>query len=429
MKFVDSIKIKVKAGNGGKGLLSFFQDWQQKKPKADGGNGGKGSDIIFVSSDSINSLIDFKTNQFIHAENGEGGNKNKRNGKNAEPLKIKVPVGSIIFTSDKKNVIFNFSKPNQEFIIVKGGNGGRGNAFFLSNKNKFGKKSESGTLGEYRNIIIELKILADIGLIGLPNAGKSSILKVLTNAKPQIANYEFTTLSPNLGILNKDSKKLVIADLPGIIEGAHMNKGLGNKFLKHSERCKMLIHVVDLNLESIDEFHKKYNLIKNELKKYSEVLYNLPILIVGTKIDIEQAKKIDNQMENIYDEKIFFSISSKEKINIDGLIIKIFEFYEKNKETKTVLEKRLENEYENGFLIEYLPYSEIRLRKIKNGIWELSGQLFDNLLKKNDIDTKEGLEKINDFFEKKEIKECFKIEGLKNKDVVILNNKYFDWRD
>ena len=292
MKFLDQVKIYIKAGNGGDGSPSFRREKFIEFGGPDGGDGGKGGSIILKSEQNLNTLIDFRYQQHHKAQRGENGSGQNRSGKSGKDLILKVPLGTQIFEEDNKTLLYDFTKIGEEFIVASGGKGGLGNTRFKSSTNRAPKKFTKGAIGEEFTIWLQLKTIADIGIIGLPNAGKSSLLAAITNATPKIANYEFTTLNPNLGVVTYDNKEITIADIPGLIEGAHEGTGLGTKFLKHIERCKSILHLIDITNENLN---KSYNQVKNELKNYSSQLIKKKELIILNKIDLmneETTKKI-----------------------------------------------------------------------------------------------------------------------------------------
>ena len=269
MKFLDQVKIYIKAGNGGDGSPSFRREKFIEFGGPDGGDGGKGGSIILKAEQNLNTLIDFRYQQHHKAQRGENGAGQNRTGKGGLDLVLKVPLGTQVFEEDNKTLIYDFTKIGEEFVAANGGKGGLGNTRFKSSTNRAPRKYTKGSIGEEFIIWLQLKTIADIGIIGLPNAGKSSLLAAITNANPKIANYEFTTLNPNLGVASYDNKEITIADIPGLIEGANEGTGLGTKFLKHIERCKSLLHLIDItNVNLI----KAYNQVKNELQNYSEEL-------------------------------------------------------------------------------------------------------------------------------------------------------------
>ena len=291
MKFLDQVKIYIKAGNGGDGSPSFRREKFIEYGGPDGGDGGKGGSVILKAEQNLNTLIDFRYQQHHKAKRGENGAGQNRTGKSGEDLILKVPLGTQVFEEDNKTLIYDFTKISEEFIAAVGGKGGLGNTRFKSSTNRAPRKFTKGTQGEDFTIWLQLKTIADIGIIGLPNAGKSSLLASVTNANPKIANYQFTTLNPNLGVASYDDKEITIADIPGLVEGAHKGTGLGIQFLKHIERCKSLLHLIDITSEDLK---KSYQQVKNELKKYSNKLTKKKELIVLNKIDLIDEKKVNH---------------------------------------------------------------------------------------------------------------------------------------
>ena len=289
MKFLDQVKIYIKAGNGGDGSPSFRREKFIEFGGPDGGDGGKGGSVILKAEQNLNTLIDFRYQQHHKAKRGENGAGQNRTGKSGEDLILKVPLGTQVFEEDNKTLIYDFTKISEEFTAAAGGQGGLGNTRFKSSTNRAPRKFTKGTQGEEFTIWLQLKTIADIGIIGLPNAGKSSLLASVTNANPKIANYQFTTLNPNLGVASYDDKEITIADIPGLVEGAHKGTGLGIQFLKHIERCKSLLHLIDITSEDLK---KSYQQVKNELKKYSNKLTKKKELIVLNKIDLIDEKEV-----------------------------------------------------------------------------------------------------------------------------------------
>ncbi|RDX36500.1 GTPase ObgE [bacterium HD9-500m-PIT-SAG08] len=291
MKFLDQVKIYIKAGNGGDGSPSFRREKFIEFGGPDGGDGGKGGSVILKAEQNLNTLIDFRYQQHHKAKRGENGAGQNRTGKSGEDLILKVPIGTQVFEEDNKTLIYDFTKIREEFVAAAGGKGGLGNTRFKSSTNRAPRKFTKGTQGEEFTIWLQLKTIADIGIIGLPNAGKSSLLASVTNANPKIANYQFTTLNPNLGVASYDDKEITIADIPGLVEGAHKGTGLGIQFLKHIERCKSLLHLIDITSEDLK---KSYQQVKNELKKYSNKLTKKKELIVLNKIDLIDEKEVNH---------------------------------------------------------------------------------------------------------------------------------------
>ena len=309
MKFIDHAKISVKSGKGGDGCIAFLREKFRPKGGPSGGDGGNGGSIIFISDSKLTTLQDYSYKKQYFAKPGENGKGKNMHGKNAENIILKVPVGTIIKDLNNNKIIHDFKNEDEKITICKGGNGGFGNARFKSNKNPAPRIANDGEQGILLDLELELKVLADVGLVGFPNAGKSTFISSVSNAQPKIANYPFTTLIPNLGIVKYDEyKSFVMADIPGLIEGASDGKGLGIQFLKHIERTKILVFMIDLNSEDII---KEYNLLNKELKLFDKELLKKPSIILLTKLDA-----IDCDKEIKISGKKVLKISSLSKINL-----------------------------------------------------------------------------------------------------------------
>ena len=325
MKFLDQVKIYIKAGNGGDGSPSFRREKFIEFGGPDGGDGGKGGSVILKAEQNLNTLIDFRYQQHHKAERGENGSGQNRTGKGGEDLILKVPLGTQVFEEDNKTLLYDFTKIGEEFIVASGGKGGLGNTRFKSSTNRAPRKYTKGMVGEEFTIWLQLKTIADIGIIGLPNAGKSSLLAAITNANPKIANYQFTTLNPNLGVASYDDKEVTLADIPGLIEGAHEGTGLGTKFLKHIERCKSLLHLIDI---TNDDLKKSYNQVKKELRNYSKDLIKKKELIVLNKIDLLDKDIVKKTVKNFSKDKNceVLTLSTLEKDSISKTKAKLISY-------------------------------------------------------------------------------------------------------
>ena len=311
MKFLDQVKIFIKAGNGGSGSPSFRREKFIEFGGPDGGDGGKGGSIILKSERNLNTLIDYRYQQHFKAGRGGDGRGKNQTGKGGDNLYLKVPIGTQVFEEDNKTLIFDFKKEDDEFVVASGGRGGFGNTRFKSSTNRAPKKFTKGIKGEEFWIWLQLKTIADIGIIGLPNAGKSSLLASITSATPKIANYKFTTLNPNLGVALYDDKEITLADIPGLIEGAHAGIGLGIKFLKHIERCKTLLHLIDVNEDNLINIYKQ---VRYELKKYSKELIKKEELVVFNKIDLIDKKTLDEKIKK-FESKIKKKVLTLSTVN------------------------------------------------------------------------------------------------------------------
>ncbi len=322
MKFLDQVKIFVKAGNGGSGSSSFRREKFIEFGGPDGGDGGKGGSIILKSERNLNTLIDYRYQQHFKASRGQDGKGKNQTGRGGEDLFLSVPIGTQIFEEDNKTLLFDFKKEKDEFTVAIGGKGGFGNTKFKSSTNRAPRKFTKGTKGEEFWIWLQLKTIADIGIIGLPNAGKSSLLASITSANPKIANYKFTTINPNLGVAMYDNKEITLADIPGLIEGAYTGVGLGIKFLKHVERCKTLLHLIDI---SEKDLIKSYKQIRKELGKYSKELLKKKEIVVLNKVDLltkEDLKIKVKKFEKKLRKKII-ELSTLDKKLISKLKIKL----------------------------------------------------------------------------------------------------------
>ena len=315
MKFLDQAKIYIKAGDGGSGSASFRREKFIEFGGPDGGDGGDGGSIIVEADRNLNTLIDFRYAQHFKAQFGKPGSKRNRTGANGKDLILKVPVGTQIYEEDNNTLIYDFTKNKEKYLVASGGKGGLGNVRFKSSTNRAPKKKTSGKLGEEFWIWLQLKVIADIGIIGKPNAGKSSLLAALTRAKPKIANYPFTTINPNLGVAYYDGKEVTLADIPGLVEGAHKGIGLGDKFLRHIERCKVLLHLIDISENNLVGTYKQ---IIKEISSYDKKLGEKKEIIFFNKSDLlsdtDVKKKLNEFKNKIKSKYEVISVFSKKDI-------------------------------------------------------------------------------------------------------------------
>ena len=315
MKFLDQAKIFVKAGDGGSGSASFRREKFIEFGGPDGGDGGCGGSIIFVTDKNLNTLIDFRYQQHFKAEKGQDGKGKKKTGRSGKDLILKVPVGTQILEEDNNTLIEDLAKSEKKINIANGGKGGLGNVRFKSSTNRSPRKKTDGENGESFWVWLQLKVIADIGIVGMPNSGKSSLLSVLTSARPKIANYPFTTINPNLGVTNYNNKEVTLADIPGLIEGAHEGIGLGDKFLRHIERCKNILHLIDITNDNLLEVYSK---VRKELFKYSNKLTKKKEIIVFNKIDMVNDEEINKKID-IFNKKIKKKIYTISALKHKGL--------------------------------------------------------------------------------------------------------------
>ena len=322
MKFLDQAKIFIASGNGGDGCASFRREKYIEFGGPNGGDGGKGGDVIFSVDNNLNTLIDFRYQQHFKAKRGENGKGKNQTGADGKNLIIKVPPGTEIYNEDKSVLLFDLIGENEKIVFAKGGNGGLGNSHFKSSTNQAPRKFTTGEIGEEKWVWLSLKLFADIGIIGKPNAGKSTFLSKISNANPKIGNYPFTTLNPVLGTVKRFDKEIILADIPGLIEGAHEGKGLGDKFLAHIERCKILLHLVDFTDKN---WFENYKTVRNEIGKYDKKISSKTEIIVISKADLILSDKEDKikEIKNKLNSNIFV-ISSFNNEGIEGLMDNLF---------------------------------------------------------------------------------------------------------
>ncbi|SNX55162.1 GTPase ObgE [Thermoanaerobacterium sp. RBIITD] len=422
--FIDTAKIYIRSGNGGNGVISFRREKYVAYGGPDGGDGGKGGDVIFIADPNMSTLMDFRYKRKYVALNGENGQGNKKYGKDAEDLYIKIPVGTQIIRDDTNEIIADLTKPGQKAIVLKGGKGGRGNAKFATPTLKTPRFAESGEEGKELYVRLELKLLADVGLVGFPNAGKSTLLAACTKAKPKIADYPFTTLSPNLGVVFHKGKSFVIADIPGLIEGAHNGEGLGYDFLRHIERTKLILHVVDISNQTTDPI-KNFKKINNELYLYSDKLKKFPQIVVLNKIDAVDLKEMDiDAVESKIKEMGYdvYKISAMSGAGIDSLLDKTIEILDK---IKVDIEANTED-----VIIYDMPKEEETVNiDIKDGTFYLSGSKIDRLLKRVNLQDENSLRYFEKNLKKTGIIEELKEKGLKDGDIINVRDFEFEYYD
>lgn len=374
--FVDEITIKVEAGNGGDGCTSFRREKYVPMGGPDGGNGGRGANIIFKVDTSLKNLIDLSYKKIIKGDKGINGKGANKYGANAEDVIIKVPAGTTIFDCSDNSVLADLTIDNEEFIVAHGGRGGRGNKAFATHDNPAPKFSEKGEPGETKTLKVELKVLADVGLIGMPSVGKSTLLSQISASKPKIAAYHFTTLSPNLGLVRlKDYRSFVMADLPGLIEGASAGVGLGINFLKHAKRTRILAHVIDMGASEGRNPLEDYETIRHEIAKYDEKLANKEEVIIANKMDLEDAEENLKQFRTVYPDKIIIPISSLNNTGIDALIETLADLLAKiPQEELYPVDEDLEKKYI------YEDDKPFKIHK-EDGIWRVAGENIEKLFK------------------------------------------------
>ena len=419
--FIDRCKIEVRSGKGGDGAIAFLHEKYVAKGGPSGGNGGRGGSIIFKTDPTINSLYAFRHSKVIRANDGEKGDIKNRYGRSANDVIVNVPVGTVILDAKTNELLFDLSKENEQVVIAKGGRGGRGNAAFKSDRNRVPRIAENGLPGENKTLILELKLIADIGLVGLPSAGKSTILSIVSNANPEIADYPFTTLTPNLGVVSHaDYPPFVLADLPGLIEDAHKGKGLGLQFLRHIERCRVIIHVV--SMEANNDPISAYKTINNELKAYDLNLLKRPTIIVSSKMDEEGALERKKAFDKaIHKKSIGISALTNEGIN--DLLNKCIEVLSKAPQVDIFNIKQEKVKIYDA----RKDKSIFEINKIKEGEWRITGDSILRTYSLINISTDEGLMRLINYLRKIGVDEELERKGVKEGDTVYLADFAFEY--
>ena len=423
--FIDEVNLKLIAGKGGDGCTSFLREKYVPLGGPDGGNGGKGGSIIFKADKGLRTLIDLRYKKVIKGEPGEMGRGRNQTGSSADDMVIVVPIGTTIKDTDTNLIICDLVSDNQECVVAKGGRGGKGNAAFMTNKNKAPYTSELGEPGEERNICCELKLLADVGLVGFPSVGKSSLISVISAAKPKIADYHFTTLVPNLGVVKAGDYSYVVADLPGMIEGSSEGVGLGDKFLRHASRCRVVCHVLDMGEVDGRNVIGDYKIIRNEIKKYDENLYNKKELIVANKMDLPNAKENLEKFKKEFKDAEILEVSAATKEGIKELIFKLKELLESLPEEE-IYEK---NEFEDYVLYEFKHEKPYKIERIGESKWKVTGPELEKLLKMTRFNSDESALRFASKLTALGVDEELKTLGAKEGDTVQILNQEFEYEE
>lgn len=423
MKFIDRVKIYVQAGTGGNGKVAFRREAHVPKGGPSGGDGGRGGSVIFVATNSLSTLLDLRYYREYKAQNGEKGHAKKMHGADADDLVIRVPVGTCVYDDDTGNIIADLTKDGQRAVIAKGGRGGRGNARFASSRNPAPKICENGEPGEKFNLRVELKLLADVGLVGFPSVGKSTLLSVVSKARPQIADYHFTTIVPNLGVVQvKDGRSFVMADLPGLIEGASQGKGLGHQFLRHIERCRVIVHIIDMSGSEGRDPYEDYVTINKELGEYEYRLLERPQIIVANKMDGDEAEEnLKKFKEKLGDQKVFPIIAPIHE-GIDAVLYAVADaletapdFFNQEEEQESVLYTYKEEEK---------PFT---IHNKGNGVWEVTGKKVERLVQMASFTTDDGFQRFALQIRNMGIDDALREAGCEDGDTVRLYDFEFEF--
>ncbi|MDR1782625.1 MAG: GTPase ObgE [Bacilli bacterium] len=419
--FVDKVKLRLEAGDGGNGIVAFRREKFVPLGGPAGGDGGNGSSIVFKGDRNLSTLLDLRYNKIIKGKKGENGMPKKCHGKNAEPTIIRVPIGTVVKDNDNM-LLADITRDGQEVVIAKGGRGGRGNARFATNNNPAPDISENGEPGENIDVIVELKLLADVGLVGLPSVGKSTFLSVVTAAKPEIADYHFTTIVPNLGVVKSDDGfSFVMADLPGLIEGANQGKGLGLQFLRHIERCRVIVHIIDMSGKEgrnpIDDFEK----INKELFEYNETLLNRKMIVVANKMDLDNAEDNYNlfydKFHNQYD---IFKVSTLMHDGLSAVLYKISDILKNN--------PIIYDTFDTVKVINYYDDDYIDVNYHDNAYF-VSNHKVEKAFKMTNFNSDEGASRFAKLMRNYGVDDALRKAGAKNGDTIVILDYSFEFID
>lgn len=433
--FIDTAKVFIQAGRGGNGAVSFRRELYIEKGGPDGGDGGRGGDVVFRATKDLNTLLNFRYKPELKAKNGESGSKRNKTGKSGEDLIVKVPVGTLVKKDGE--ILADLKRDGEEVVVAKGGDGGFGNAHFKSSVRQTPRVAELGELGETFEAELELKLLADVGLVGFPNAGKSTFLSVVSNARPEIANYAFTTLTPNLGVAEIDGYNLLIADIPGLIEGASEGKGLGDAFLRHVERTAVLLHLIDIYEENPAE---QYRIIREELEKYQPELLDRPEIIALTKSEGMDAELIDFQIDNlrkVAGDAEIFAISSAAHRGLKDVLRALRKKVEEKRATEEVAV-----ESDDDFEGEELAVISLSEEEISKSWWVektaddagetyfiVRGDKIEKFARRTNFANIHGVNRLRDILRKMGIEKELRGQGAKNESYICIADNYFELVD
>ena len=423
--FVDEVEIKVEAGNGGDGCTAFRREKYIEQGGPYGGNGGHGWDIIFKVDQGLHTLLDLRYQKVLKAKKGENGRGKNQNGKGAEPLVIKVPQGTVVTDLETGLVLADLSKKDQEEVIAKGGRGGRGNTAFKTQTNTAPDYSENGEEGEKKTLKVEVKLLADVGLVGLPSVGKSTIISVISKSKPKIAAYHFTTLSPNLGVTKStDGRSFVVADLPGLIEGASHGEGLGDKFLRHIERTKVIAHVIDMSGSEMRNPYEDYLLINKELEEFNPKLLKKPQIIIANKMDLDGAKENLEEFKKKVDAEIF-EISAATHTGLQKVVDRLADLLDEIPDNPLYED----TEIESHFLYKFKKEEPYTITRDSDGTWVISGKEVERIFKMTKFNSEEAIYRFAKKLRRLGIDAKLESLGAEAGDQVRILDFYFDYKD
>ncbi|MBM7691910.1 GTP-binding protein [Peribacillus deserti] len=430
--FVDQVKIYVKGGDGGNGLVAYRREKYVPKGGPAGGDGGNGANVIFEVEEGLRTLMDFRYQRHFKAPRGEHGMSKNMHGRNAEDMIVKVPPGTVVMDEDTKEVLADLTEHGQRAVIAKGGRGGRGNSRFATAANPAPEISENGEPGQERYIIMELKLLADVGLVGFPSVGKSTLLSVVSSARPKIAEYHFTTIAPNLGVVEtEDNRSFVMADLPGLIEGASEGVGLGHQFLRHIERTRVIVHVIDMSgLEGRDPY-EDYVTINNELKEYNLRLTERPQIIAANKMDMPDSEEnLNSFRERVGSDLPIFPISSVTREGIRDLLFEVADKLETTPEFPLEHQEEAEEGQVNRVMYKHeTPDKDFVISRDPDGTFVISGFNIERLFKMTNFTRDESIKRFARQLRSMGVDEALREKGAENGDVIRLLDYEFEFID
>jgi GTP-binding protein len=427
--FVDQVKIYVKGGDGGNGMVAFRREKYVPKGGPAGGDGGKGADVIFEVEEGLRTLMDFRYQRHFKANRGEHGMSKGQHGRKAEPMVVKVPPGTLVIDDDTKEVLADLTEHGQRAVVAKGGRGGRGNTRFATPANPAPEIAENGEPGQERYIILELKVLADVGLVGFPSVGKSTLLSVVSSAKPKIGEYHFTTIVPNLGVVEtEDSRSFVMADLPGLIEGAHQGVGLGHQFLRHIERTRVVVHVIDMSAMEGRDPYQDYVTINQELKEYNLRLTERPQIIVANKMDIPEAEEnLAAFKEQLKDDYPIFPISAVTRQGLRDLLFSIADLLEVTPEFP-LFEEKVETDDVNRVVYRHEKQeAEFVITRDPDGTFVVSGDKVEKLFKMTNFNHDESIRRFARQLRSMGIDDALREKGANDGDTIRLLDYEFEF--
>ena len=431
--FLDEVKIFVRSGDGGNGLVAFRREKYVPKGGPAGGDGGRGANVVFIVDEGLRTFMDYRYQKKFVAPNGENGMSKGMHGRKSKDLYLKVPPGTVIRDTDTGEVLADLVEHEQEVVVARGGRGGRGNCRFATPSNPAPEIAENGEPGEERNLTLELKLMADVGLVGFPSVGKSTLLSITSKAKPKIADYHFTTLAPNLGVVEtKDHRSFVMADLPGLIEGASQGVGLGHQFLRHIERTKVIVHVVDMSATDGRDPYEDYKIINQELAEYNMRLLERPQVVVANKMDIPVAsdnlKEFKKRLENDGEEVDIVEISAFTRSNIDNLLYKVSDILD-NTDPNMLYELDTEEEsIENRVLYKHKPKDEtFKITRDDTGAYVVSGPGIERAFLMTDFNRDASVRRFAQQMRSMGVDDALRDRGCKNGDTVKILKGEFEF--